>query len=111
MKGDIVPVHWQILLREIRKDAGLSMRQVAEKANISQRTIAEYENTKAPRHLSIYKIEKILSALGYEIDFFLKPGGTRVIQKDEYIRLDIPEFLRRHPKIKQQLKKQEISDE
>ena len=103
MKGDIVPVHWQILLRGIRKDAGLSMRQVAEKANMSQRTVAEYENTKAPRHLSIYKVEKILNALNYEIDFFFKPGGTRVIEKDEYIRLDIPEFLRRHPKIKQQL--------
>lgn len=80
MKGDIVPIHWQILLRGIRQEAGLSMRALAEKANMSQRTIAEYENTKAPRQLSIYKIEKILNTLGYEVDFFLKSGGPRVIQ-------------------------------
>ena len=36
------------------------------------RTIAEYENVGATRQLSIYKIEQILDALGYEIDVVLK---------------------------------------
>jgi len=80
MHGDIVPIHWQILLREIRQEAGLSMAALAKKANMPQRTIAEYENIKVPRHLSIYKVEQILNTLGYEVDFFLKSDGPRVIQ-------------------------------
>ena len=38
-----VPTHWQVMLRELRNDAGLSMRELAIKADIPQRTIAEYE--------------------------------------------------------------------
>jgi|TARA_R110002020_G_scaffold124987_1_gene282080 transcriptional regulator with XRE-family HTH domain len=80
MHGDIVPTHWQIMLRDLRKEAGLSMRELSVRTSMPQRTIAEYENVKVPRHLSIYKVEKILNTLGYEIDFFLKSGGPRVIQ-------------------------------
>ncbi len=76
-----VPTHWQVMLRELRKDAGLSMRELAIKADIPQRTIAEYENVKAPRHLSIYKVEKILYALGYEMDFFFNGDGLRIIKE------------------------------
>ena len=104
MHGDIVPIHWQILLREIRQEAGLSMAALAKKANMPQRTIAEYENIKVPRHLSIYKVEKILNTLGYEMDFFLKSGGPRVIQNHSSHNID--------QVIMEQLKStQEISNE
>jgi len=36
------------------------------------RTISEYESVKLSRQLSIYKVEIILDAMGYEIDVFLK---------------------------------------
>ena len=78
MSKENVPTHWQTMLREIRRDKGLSMREVAVKAKMPPRTVAEYENVKVPRQLSIYKVEKILNTLGYEMDFFLKSGGPRI---------------------------------
>jgi len=65
------PNHWSVLLREIRADAGLTQRVLSRKTRISQRTIADYENTLEPRQLSIYKVERLLSALGYELDAVL----------------------------------------
>jgi len=81
MHGDIVPTHWQTILEEIRKESGLSKAQLGRRINMSQRTVADYENEKMPRHLSIYKVETILNTLGYEMDFFLKPGGQRVLKR------------------------------
>lgn len=76
-----VPTHWQVMLREIRQDKGWSMRELAEKAGMSERTIFEYENVRKPRHLSIYKVEHILAALGYEMDFFMKDRVRRFVKK------------------------------
>tara|TARA_R110000751_G_scaffold14639_1_gene47450 strand:- start:1161 stop:1385 length:225 start_codon:yes stop_codon:yes gene_type:complete len=64
--------NWNKLLRELRDEKGFTQKELADKANMPQRTIAEYENVGAARQLSIYKIEQILDALGYEIDVFLK---------------------------------------
>ena len=60
--------HWSALLRELRQERKLSQRALAEMAHLSQRTVAEYENTTKPRQLSIYKVEKLLDALGYDLD-------------------------------------------
>tara|TARA_R110000782_G_scaffold64711_5_gene131778 strand:+ start:7095 stop:7253 length:159 start_codon:yes stop_codon:yes gene_type:complete len=49
----------------------MTQTELAYKTKMPQRTIAEYENVGASRQLSIYKIELILAALGYEIDVFL----------------------------------------
>jgi hypothetical protein len=38
---------------------------------MSQRTVGDYENTLEPRELSIYKVERLLAALGYELDAVL----------------------------------------
>ena len=66
-----LPNHWSVLLREIRADAGLTQRVLSRKTRISQRTIADYENTLEPRQLSIYKVERLLAVLGYELDAVL----------------------------------------
>ena len=64
--------NWSLLLRELRKEKKLTQKELAHKSGMPQRTIAEYENVGAARQLSIYKIEQLLDALGYEIDVFLK---------------------------------------
>lgn len=63
--------NWSQLLRELRREARMTQTELAYKTKMPQRTIAEYENVGASRQLSIYKIELILAALGYEIDVFL----------------------------------------
>jgi|TARA_R110000787_G_scaffold108447_1_gene216844 transcriptional regulator with XRE-family HTH domain len=62
------PVHWSALLKNMREESGLSQRQLSRKCKVPQRTLAEYENTTNPRHLSIYRVEQILEALGYELE-------------------------------------------
>ena len=69
--------NWSKLLKDLRVEAGLTQKNLAIKANMAKRTIAEYENVGASRQLSIYKVEKILRALGYEIDVFLTKQRTK----------------------------------
>lgn len=69
--------NWSLLLKELRVEAGLTQKNLAIKADMAQRTIAEYENIGASRQLSIYKVELILEALGYEIDVFLTKQRTK----------------------------------
>jgi transcriptional regulator with XRE-family HTH domain len=71
-KKQFEPTQWEKILRELREEAGHSRRELADKCNMPHRTISEYENMTSSRELSIYKIERILDTLGYEIDFFLK---------------------------------------
>ena len=63
---------WKRILKELREETGYTQRELATKCGMPQRTISEYENYGSSRELSIYKIEKILDTLGYEIDIFLK---------------------------------------
>jgi len=56
----------------LRKERGISQRKLAIRAKMSQRTLSEYEKILTPHELSIQKIEKILDALGYEIDVHMK---------------------------------------
>ena len=65
-------IDWCHLIRDLRRDSGISQKDLADRAQMPQRTIAEYENVGAGRQLSVQKIEEILDALGYEIDVFLK---------------------------------------
>ena len=66
---------WKKILRQLREEAGLTQQKLASESNVPQRTIAEYENCGSDRELSIYKIEKILDTLGYEVDVFLRDKG------------------------------------
>jgi DNA-binding XRE family transcriptional regulator len=63
--------HWSVLLRELRSEAGMTQRDLARKTRMSQRTIADYENISYPRQLSIYKVERLLKELGYDLDAVL----------------------------------------
>ena len=65
-------VNWCQLIKDLRKESGISQKDLADRAQMPQRTIAEYENVGAGRQLSVQKIEAILDALGYEMDVFLK---------------------------------------
>tara|TARA_R110000822_G_scaffold4008_3_gene17212 strand:+ start:289 stop:507 length:219 start_codon:yes stop_codon:yes gene_type:complete len=65
-------INWSILLRDLRLEAKLTQKDLAHRTKMPQRTIAEYESVKLSRQLSIYKVEVILDALGYEIDVFLR---------------------------------------
>tara|TARA_R100000963_G_C4645125_1_gene109274 strand:+ start:2932 stop:3153 length:222 start_codon:yes stop_codon:yes gene_type:complete len=62
------PIHWAQLLKNIREESGMSQRELSRKCKVPQRTLAEYENTVNPRHLSIYRVEKILAAMDYELE-------------------------------------------
>jgi predicted transcriptional regulator len=66
------PTNWSILLRDLRVESGITQKALARKADLPQRTIAECESVRLSRQLSIYKVETILDALGYEIDVFLR---------------------------------------
>jgi transcriptional regulator with XRE-family HTH domain len=68
--------NWPQLLRELRKERGISQEKLAIRARMPQRTLCEYENIKAGRQLSVQKIETILDALGYEIDVHLRRGNV-----------------------------------
>ena len=60
--------NWSVILRDLRTQAGMTQAELAYRADMSQRTVSEYENFNVPRELSIYKVETILAALGYELD-------------------------------------------
>ena len=60
--------HWSFLLRDLRSEAKISQRELARMTKMSQRTIADYENFLEPRQLSIYKVERLLKAFGYDLD-------------------------------------------
>ena len=62
------PIHWAQLLKNIREESGMSQRELSRKCKVPQRTLAGYENTANPRHLSIYRVEKILAAMDYELE-------------------------------------------
>jgi len=63
---------WPKLLKDLRKEAGLSQRELSDMTGLPQRTLAEYESMINNRHLSIYRVEKILDCLGYDLDACLR---------------------------------------
>ena len=65
-------VNWCQLIKDLRKESGISQKDIAARARMPQRTFAAYEDIGSGRQLSVQKIERILDALGYEIDVFLK---------------------------------------
>jgi|TARA_B110000503_G_C6872281_1_gene299187 transcriptional regulator with XRE-family HTH domain len=65
-------IDWCHLIRDLRRDSGISQKDIAARARMPQRTFAAYEDIGSGRQLSVQKIERILDALGYEIDVFLK---------------------------------------
>ena len=68
----VLSFDWSRLLRELRRESGISQHALSLRSGISQRTISDYEDVSTCRQLSIYKVEKLIHVLGYEIDVFLR---------------------------------------
>jgi len=59
--------HWADILMAIRKEAGLSRPQLSMMSGIGTSTIENYERRKIAEP-SIYKVERLLQSMGYELD-------------------------------------------
>jgi len=59
--------HWADILTTIRKEAGLSRPQLSMMSGIGTSTIENYERSKIAEP-SIYKVERLLKSMGYELD-------------------------------------------
>jgi|TARA_Y100001951_G_C11149573_1_gene188365 transcriptional regulator with XRE-family HTH domain len=62
-----IPDHWSNVLLEIRREAGLTRPQLSLLSGIGTSTIENYERRKIAEP-SIYKVEKLLSTMGYDLD-------------------------------------------
>ena len=62
-----VPDHWSRILLEIRKEAKITRSKLSDRSGIGTSTIENYEKKKI-KEPSIYKVEQILNAMGYELD-------------------------------------------
>tara|TARA_R110000744_G_scaffold284140_2_gene395490 strand:+ start:4782 stop:5036 length:255 start_codon:yes stop_codon:yes gene_type:complete len=62
-----LPVHWAEILFAIRKENNLSRKDLAEMSGVSSSTIENYEKKKI-KEPSIYKVEQLLNAMGYDLD-------------------------------------------
>ena len=56
-----------LVLLEIRREAGLTRPQLSLLSGIGTSTIENYERRKIAEP-SIYKVEKLLSTMGYDLD-------------------------------------------
>ena len=63
---------WKKILRDLRKESGLTMNQVCQRSGIAPRLLSEYENLELKGSLSLYVVESILDVLGYELEVLLK---------------------------------------
>tara|TARA_Y100001951_G_scaffold99039_1_gene100533 strand:- start:435 stop:647 length:213 start_codon:yes stop_codon:yes gene_type:complete len=61
------PDHWSHILYSIRKEAGLTRPQLSLLSGIGASTIENYERQKI-KEPSIYKVEKLLHTMDYELD-------------------------------------------
>jgi len=61
------PDQWSNILLEIRREAGLTRPQLSLLSGIGTSTIENYERRKIAEP-SIYKVEKLLSTMGYDLD-------------------------------------------
>ena len=61
-----ISTHWAEILKDIRTEAGLTRPQLSILSGIGTSTIENYEHKKIGEP-SIYKIEKLLVAMGYDL--------------------------------------------
>ena len=59
--------HWSKILLEIRKESGLTQSELSKVSGVGVSTIENYEKSKIEEP-SIYKIEALLAAMGYELE-------------------------------------------
>lgn len=61
---------WAQILREIRKEQGLSQRRLVELAGVNRSTYRAIEAGRVPMRMG--DLEKVLDALGYELEIHAK---------------------------------------
>ena len=71
-----VPDHWSRILLEIRKEAKITRSNLSDRSGIGTSTIENYEKKKILEP-SIYKVEILLEAMGYELDA-LKASDNKI---------------------------------
>ena len=59
--------HWSVILLSLRRESGLTRTELSALSGIGASTIENYERCKILEP-SIYKIENLLSAMGYDLD-------------------------------------------
>ena len=59
--------HWSEILLEMRKETGLTRVRLSEISGVGVTTIENYEKNKIDEP-SIYKVEALLEAMGYELE-------------------------------------------
>lgn len=64
-------VFWGQLIATIRTERGMSQRELAQAASVNRPTLRKIEAGKTAG--TIVTMEALLSALGYDLDVFLKP--------------------------------------
>ena len=63
--------HWSTILTDIRKESGLTRAQLSFLSGVGLSPIENYEQFKIVEP-SIYKVENLLHAMGYELDAIKK---------------------------------------
>ena len=64
--------NWKKILRDLRKESGLTMKEVSQRSKVPPKLLSEYENLELKGSLSLYVVESILDVLGYELEVLLK---------------------------------------
>ncbi len=59
--------HWAQILLDLRKESGMTRAELSKMSGVGVNTIENYERQKI-KEPSIYKIEALLNAMGYELD-------------------------------------------
>lgn len=74
------PSHWAGIITDLRQQAGMSREQLAFESGVGVSTIENYERMKIAEP-SIYKVEALLKAMGYELDaIFIIASDTSLPQ-------------------------------
>ena len=71
-----IPDHWSRILLEIRKDSKITRVGLSNRSGIGESTIENYEQRKIIEP-SIYKVETLLAAMGYDPDALLVVPGEK----------------------------------
>lgn len=79
------PDHWSRILRDIREDNQLTRVELANRSGIGESTIENYEQRKILEP-SIYKVECLLEAMGFDLDAILvdSVGSILTVKRNKH---------------------------
>lgn len=66
------------MLKQVRREAGLSQEELARRAGVSRTTVARME-TLAKGDMSVSALVRLLEAAGYDLKL-VKPGHVRTVE-------------------------------